>query len=59
MANAEALKEMWNEVAELTGTRWAVDSRLFDLRTIGLHKDDGSEYKRRTGYNLQWTAALK
>ncbi|EMC98103.1 hypothetical protein BAUCODRAFT_32104 [Baudoinia panamericana UAMH 10762] len=56
MANAKAVEEMWNEVARKTNTTWDVQARLLDLRTIGMHEDDGSEYKRKTGYNLQWTA---
>ena len=56
--NADSIKEMWTELAAQTGTKWNVEARLFDLRTIGLHEDDGSEYKRKTGYNLQWTATL-
>lgn len=58
IGNSETLKEIWAEVARRTGTRWNVDARLLDLRTIGLHKDDGSLYKKKTGYNLQWTATL-
>lgn len=58
LGNADTLKEMWNEVAARTGTKWNVESRLLDLRTIGLHNDDGSPYKRKTGYNLQWTVTL-
>ena len=58
LGNAETMREIWNEVAARTGTKWDVQARLLDLRTIGLHKDDGSMYKRKTGYNLQWTATL-
>lgn len=56
--NAETTKEDWAKVAELTGMKWDLEVRLFDLRTNGMHKDDGSEYKKRTGYNLQWTAKM-
>jgi len=58
MANADEIKAMWGEVAERTKTKWDVEARLLDLRTIGLHKDDGTFYKTKTGYNLQWTATL-
>lgn len=58
MGNAETLKEIWAEVAARTGTKWDLDARLLDLRTVGLHTEDGSQYKRKTGYNLQWTATL-
>ena len=37
---------------------WEVEAWLVDLRTLGLHRDDGSEYAKYTGYNLQWTATL-
>jgi hypothetical protein len=56
--NADTVKEDWQEVAKLTGMSWDVKARLLDLRDLGLHKDDGSTYKRITGYNLQWTAAI-
>ncbi|KAI9713981.1 MAG: hypothetical protein M1820_000711 [Bogoriella megaspora] len=55
LGNKEGIEKLWKEVSELTGTRWEVEARLFDLRTVGMHKEDGSEYKKRTGYNLQWT----
>ncbi|KXT18074.1 hypothetical protein AC579_4533 [Pseudocercospora musae] len=58
LGDAEQMKEIWAEVGEETGTKWEVDSRLLDLRTIGLHDDDGSPYKKFTGYNLQWTATM-
>ena len=58
LGNADTIKEIWNEVAARTGTEWNVESRLLDMRTLGMHKDDGSPYKKRTGYNLQWTATL-
>lgn len=58
MGNAETLKEDWAEVATLTGTQWNVEARLLDLRTIGMHQDDGTPYKKKTGYNLQWTATM-
>ncbi|KAK5169390.1 uncharacterized protein LTR77_005365 [Saxophila tyrrhenica] len=57
-ANAEEMQRMWAEVGERTGTKWEVEARLLDLRTVGLHVEDGSWYKRVTGYNLQWTARL-
>ena len=58
LGNANTAKELWSQVEERTGTRWHFESRLLDLRTIGMHKEDGSEYKRKTGYNLQWTATM-
>jgi hypothetical protein len=58
IGNAETLREIWDEAAAQTGTKWELDARLLDLRTIGLHQDDGSEYKRKVGYTLQWTATL-
>ena len=58
LGNAETVREIWDEVATRTGTKWKLDARLLDLRTIGLHEDDGSEYKKKVGYNLQWTATL-
>lgn len=58
MANKEGFEQMWKEVAEQTGTRWNVEANLLDLRTVGLHEDDGSEYKKWTGYNLQFTCTL-
>ena len=58
MGNANTIKEDWEELAKRTGTKWTVESTLLDLRTSGRHEDDGSEYKKRTGYNLQWTATL-
>jgi hypothetical protein len=57
-ANADDIKLMWDEVAARTRTRWNVESRLLDLRTLGLYKDEGSEYSKKIGYNLQWTATL-
>lgn len=58
MGDEEAIREMWEEVAGTTGTKWDLQARLLDMRTIGLHVDDGSDYKKRVGYNLQWTATL-
>ncbi|KAF7192322.1 Methyltransferase adrK [Pseudocercospora fuligena] len=58
LGDAEQIKEIWTEVGEKTNTKWKVESRLLDLRTIGLHDDDGSPYKKFTGYNLQWTATM-
>ena len=58
MGNADSIKDMWDEVAERTSTKWNLESRLLDLRTIGMHRDDGSYYKKKTGYVLQWTATL-
>lgn len=58
MGNAHTLKEDWAEVARLTGTEWDVQTRLLDLRTIGMHEDDGTLYRKLTGYNLQWTATM-
>lgn len=58
MADADGWTELWRELEEETSTKWEVNCRLFDLRTIGMHKDDGSEYKRLTGYCLQATMTL-
>ena len=58
IGNVETIKEIWTEVGKRSGTKWNVDARLLDLRSIGLHEDDGSMYKKKTGYNLQWTATL-
>lgn len=58
IGNDKTIKEIWAEVARRTRTKWNIDALLLDLRTIGLHKDDGSMYKKKTGYNLQWTAML-
>ncbi|GAB7349505.1 hypothetical protein MBLNU459_g0213t1 [Dothideomycetes sp. NU459] len=58
LADPAAFRAMWDEVAARTGTKWHVDVGLLDLRTIGLHKDDGSLYKKRTGYTLQFTCTL-
>lgn len=54
LADAPEVREMWREVAERTGTDWEIEARLLDMSTIGLHEDDGSPYKKLTGYNLQW-----
>ncbi|CAK3916140.1 Hypothetical predicted protein [Lecanosticta acicola] len=53
------MEEMWAEVARRTGTQWELEATFLDMRTIGLHEDDGSPYKKRTGYNLQWVATMK
>ena len=55
LGSKEGMEKLWKEISDETGTKWEVDVRLLDLRTLGMHQDDGSEYKRRTGYNLQWT----
>ncbi|KAF2231473.1 hypothetical protein EV356DRAFT_506853 [Viridothelium virens] len=55
LGSKEGMEKLWKEVSDETGTKWEVDVRLLDLRTLGMHQDDGSEDKRRTGYNLQWT----
>ena len=58
MGNAETIREIWAEVAKRTGTKWDLQAQLLDLRTLGLHKDDGSVWAKKVGYNLQWTATL-
>ncbi|KAI9683514.1 MAG: hypothetical protein M1822_006054 [Bathelium mastoideum] len=56
LGSKEGLEKLWKEISEETGTKWEVDVRLIDLRTVGMYQDDGTEdSKRRTGYNLQWT----
>jgi hypothetical protein len=47
IGNDKTIKEIWAEVARRTGTKWNIDARLVDLRTIGLHKDDGTLKRRR------------
>lgn len=61
LADAADIEEMWTEVARRTATegQWDLQARLLDLRTLGLHEDDGTDYKRTTGYNVQWTATRK
>ncbi|QIW94566.1 hypothetical protein AMS68_000084 [Peltaster fructicola] len=56
LGNESTSREIWAEVERRTSTKWDFSCRLLDLRTIGFHKDDGSEYKRITGHNLQWIA---
>lgn len=58
MADADGWTDLWREVEQDTGSKWETKCRLFDLRTIGMHKDDGSDYKRLTGYCLQATMRL-
>ena len=52
LGNADTIKEIWNEGAKQTGSKWNVESKLLDLRTKGLHQGDGSEYSKVIGYNL-------
>ena len=58
LSNADTIKEIWNEGAKQTGSKWNVESRLLDLRMMGLHQGDGSEYSKVIGYNLHWYGRL-
>ncbi|KAF2151566.1 hypothetical protein K461DRAFT_294469 [Myriangium duriaei CBS 260.36] len=55
----DSIRALWKEVEARTGTRWDVEAKLIDMRTIGMHKDNGTEYTRRTGYNITYIAILQ
>lgn len=55
----ESIRELWREAEVRTGTQWDVEAKLVDMRDLGLHEDDGTEYKRRTGYNITYTATYR
>lgn len=59
MNDVDHLKQIWKEVSKRTGLDFDVEVTLLDLRTIGRHKDNGSEYHKIIGYNLQYLITIK
>ncbi|KAK4493743.1 hypothetical protein PRZ48_014928 [Zasmidium cellare] len=57
--DVDHLKEIWEEVGKRTGLDFDVEVTLLDLRTIGWHKDSGSDYHKTIGYNLQYLITMK
>lgn len=56
LQDEESMRGLWKVVEERTGTKWELEVKLIDLRGIGMHKDDGTEFNRQIGYNIVYLA---
>lgn len=59
LCDVQHVRSIWEEVGKRTGMELEIEAKLVDLRTLGMHEEDGTGFKRVTGYNLQYLVTVK